>query len=65
MHDIAVGRVLVNNDINRKEAARVIAKLRKKLPSLGANYGSNKSVLVEDIDKETRSIEQRLRDHGI
>jgi hypothetical protein len=65
LHDIAVGRVLVNNGINRKEAARVIAKLRKKLPRLGANYGSNKSVLVEDIDKETRSIEQRLRDHGI
>jgi hypothetical protein len=65
LHDIAVGRVLVNNGINRKEAARVIAKLRKKLPRLGVNYDSQKSVLVEDIDKETRSIEQRLRDHGI
>ena len=65
LHDIAVGRVLVNNGINRKEAARVLAKLRKKLHSLYANFDSKKSGLVEDIDKETRSIEQRLRDHGI
>ena len=65
LHDIAVGRVLVNNGINRKEAARVLAKLRKKLHSLYANFDSKKSGLVEDIDKETRSIEQRLRDQGI
>jgi len=65
LHDITVGRVLVNNGINRKEAARVLAKLRKKLHSLYANFDSKKSGLVEDIDKETRSIEQRLRDQGI
>ena len=68
-HDIAVGRVLVNNGINRKEAARVIAKLRKTLHSMYPDFDPKKSGLVEDIDididKETRSIEQRLRDHGI
>jgi len=64
-HDIAVGRVLVNNGINRKEAARVIAKLRKKLHSMYPDFDSKKSGLVEDMVKETRSIEQRLRDHGI
>ena len=65
LHDITVGRVLVNNGINRKEAARVLAKLRKKLNSMYPNFDPKKSGLVEDIDKETRSIEQRLRDHGI
>lgn len=65
LHDIAVGRVLVNNGINRKEAARVLAKLRKKLHSMYPDFDPKKSGLVEDIDKETRSIEQRLRDHGI
>ena len=65
LHDIAVGRVLVNNGINRKEAARVLAKLRKKLNSMYPNFDPKKSGLVEDIDKETRSIEQRLRDQGI
>lgn len=65
LHDIAVGRVLVNNGINRKEAARVLAKIRKKLHSMYPDFDPKKSGLVEDIDKETRSIEQRLRDHGI
>ena len=65
LHDIAVGRVLVNNGINRKEAARVIAKLRKTLHSMYPDFDSKKSGLVEDMVKETRSIEQRLRDHGI
>ena len=64
-HDIAVGRVLVNNGINRKEAARVIAKLRKTLHSMYPDFDAKKSGLVEDMVKETRSIEQRLRDHGI
>jgi hypothetical protein len=65
LHDIAVGRLLVNNGIKRQRAARVIAKLREKEPSLGAYPDFDKAKLVLDIDKETKSIEQRLRDHGI
>jgi hypothetical protein len=65
LHDIAVGRLLVSNGINRKAAARVIAKLREKEPSLGAYPDFDKAKFVVDIDKETRKIEQRLRDRGI
>jgi hypothetical protein len=65
LHDVAVGRLLVSNGINRKAAARVIAKLREKEPSLGAYPDFDKAKFVVDIDKETRKIEQRLRDRGI
>jgi hypothetical protein len=65
LHDVAVGRLLVSNGINRKAAARVIAKLREKEPSLGAYPNSDKAKFVVDIDKETRSIEQRLRNNDI
>jgi hypothetical protein len=65
LHDIAVGRLLVNNGIKRKMAARVIAKLREKEPSLGANLNFDKEKLVLNIEKETNSIQDRLRTAGI
>jgi|GEM_PF-2215347 len=65
LHDIAVGRLLVDNGIKRKKAAYIIAKLREKEPSLGAYPNFDKAKLVLDIDLETRAIEQRLRNKGI
>lgn len=65
LHDIRVGELLISHGVNRKHAARIIAKLREKEPSLGAFPEPQKAKLVLDIEKETNAINQRLRDAGM
>jgi hypothetical protein len=64
LHDLAVGKVLVDGGLTRKKASRVLAKIRLADPHAGIS-DPKKPKIITDTVKEAKAVEQCLRNDGL
>jgi len=65
LFDVLLGEQLINHKLARKRAAKICAMIRAKYPYLATYASSEEEQQVVDLKKETKAIEQRLRDNGL
>ena len=62
-YDLQLGELLITLGVRRKRAAIICVATRKEYPYLAAYVGDGEPVI--NLEKETRAVEQRLRDNGL
>ena len=63
--DLHIGTILVGEGVPRRKASKIIAMIRMAHPFIVPYPYRGNPTIVIDLKKETRAIEQRLRDNGL
>lgn len=63
--DLHIGAILIGECVSRRGASKIIAMIRMAHPFIAPYPYRGKPAIVIDLKKETRAIEQRLRDNGL